>query len=65
MQEDVEKLQDIASLPYQVEFNIPVLKVSCGDLFSALLTVEGEIYTWGYNVYSQLGLNEKNLVACL
>lgn len=33
--------QNVPSIPYSIDFNIPVYKVACGDLFSGLLTVEG------------------------
>ena len=52
----MDRLEDIPSVPFQVYFQIPVLKVACGDLFMALLTVEGEVYSWGYNLFGQLGL---------
>ena len=29
------------SIPFAVDFNIPVVKVVCGDLFSVILTAEG------------------------
>ena len=31
---EIDHLEDVASIPYQVEFDIPVIKVCCGDLFS-------------------------------
>jgi len=33
--------EDISSLPFEINFTIPVIKVSCGDTFSAMLTAEG------------------------
>lgn len=47
---ECEQVEDIPSLPFQVDFRIPVVKISCGDLFGSLLTVEGDVYTWGYNI---------------
>ena len=59
---DVPKLEDVASIPYMIDFGIPIVKVVCGDLFSGLLTAEGQVFTWGYNNYGQLGnKNEKIL----
>ena len=51
-------MEAIPSLPFGVTFNIPVAKVVCGDLFSGLLTSEGDIYTWGWNQYGQLGYKD-------
>lgn len=33
--------EDISSLPFEVNFSIPVIKVGCGDTYSAMLTAEG------------------------
>jgi hypothetical protein len=41
-QEDhMSKLMDIPSLPFQIDFAMPVIKVECGDTFSGLLTANG------------------------
>lgn len=37
---------------------VPVIKVAAGLLFGALLTVSGQVYTWGQNDYYQLGHND-------
>lgn len=50
-QSELSKLQNIPSTPFEISFGLGVAKVACGDLFCALLTVEGEVYTWGYNLY--------------
>ena len=55
-------LQDMASVPFQVDFPIPVAKVTCGDGFSAILSVEGLVYTWGYNNYGALGIDKENVM---
>lgn len=62
---EMDKLQDIPSIPFQVDFNIPVVKVTCGDLFAGLLTAEGEVFTWGYNLHGQLGLKDSSIIAAL
>lgn len=41
--------EDISSLPFEINFSIPVIKVCCGDTYSALLTSEGQVFTWGSN----------------
>ena len=46
---DLYKLEDINSLPFGIDFSIPVSKVECGDSVFALLTCEGEVFTWGNN----------------
>ena len=46
---EIEKMEDVPSIPFMVDFNIPVTKVACGDLFAGLLTAEGSVWTWGYN----------------
>ena len=40
-QEDLDRMQLLSSLPFAVEFNLPVVKVMCGDKFSGLLTADG------------------------
>ena len=52
----------MASIPFQVDFPIPVAKVTCGDGFSAILSVEGLVYTWGYNNYGALGIDKENIM---
>ena len=47
------------SIPYMIDFNIPVAKVACGNMFAGLLTCEGTVFTWGYNNYGQLGLRQQ------
>lgn len=37
----LDSVEELVSLPFQVEFYIPVIKVTCGDAFSGLLTAEG------------------------
>jgi hypothetical protein len=34
-------VQDIFTLPYEIDFQIPIIKVACGDSFSSLLSAEG------------------------
>lgn len=43
--------------------NIPhkISRVSCGKDFSACLTVEGKLYTWGNNTWGNLGINSNQL----
>lgn len=56
------RYEDVASIPYSVDFEIPVIKVICGDLFTGMLTAEGSVFTYGYNTYGQLGIkNEKTM----
>ena len=57
---DLMNFEDVASIPYSVDFDIPVVKVICGDLFSGILTAEGSVFTWGYNTYGQLGVKNKD-----
>jgi len=46
---DCDKVDQVPSLPYNLDFNIPVVKVMCGSMFSGLLTADGQVYTWGEN----------------
>lgn len=46
-----DKVENIAALPFEIPFYIPVAKVQCGDMFASLLTVEGDVYSWGYNLH--------------
>lgn len=52
-------LEDIASLPFEINFRIPVVKVGCGDSYSALLTAEGQVFTWGSNTFGELGIDDE------
>ena len=63
-EEDLEKnmLQDINSMPFEVDFFIPIVKVTCGDVFAGLLTSEGQVFTWGHNQYGQLGIDKENVL---
>jgi len=47
--DDLHMMEDIKSVPFGVEFFIPVVKVTCGDVFAGLLTAEGQVFTWGHN----------------
>lgn len=38
---DMDKISVIQALPFQVDFSLPVYKVTCGDAFCALLTAQG------------------------
>ena len=60
MKKELLRFEDVASIPYSVDFDIPVVKVICGDLFSGILTAEGSVFTWGYNTYGQLGIKNKD-----
>jgi alpha-tubulin suppressor-like RCC1 family protein len=51
-------LDNIPSLPFALDFQKPVAKIICGDLFAGLLTAQGEVFTWGWNVFGQLGLKD-------
>lgn len=55
-------MEDVASIPYMIDFVIPIAQVACGDLFCGLLTCEGTVYTWGYNQYGQLGQQNEKIV---
>mmetsp|Transcript_12916 Transcript_12916/g.6385 ORF Transcript_12916/g.6385 Transcript_12916/m.6385 type:complete len:101 (+) Transcript_12916:76-378(+) len=41
---------------YQVELNIPIVKISAGGIFSACVGSNGKVYTWGNGELGQLGL---------
>lgn len=56
---DAQKMEDVASIPFMIDFDIPVVKVACGDLFAGFLTAEGTVHTWGYNNYGQLGRKQE------
>jgi alpha-tubulin suppressor-like RCC1 family protein len=47
-------------LPQKIEFfkekNMKVKQIECGSDFSIALTENGEVYTWGSNIFGQLGL---------
>jgi hypothetical protein len=41
LDEHKEKVDQVPSLPYMISFNLPVVKVMCGSMFSGLLTADG------------------------
>ena len=57
--QSANKLEDVASIPFMIDFDIPVVKVACGDLFAGMLTAEGQVFTWGYNNHGQLGVKQE------
>jgi alpha-tubulin suppressor-like RCC1 family protein len=62
MEKDLDKLQDIASIPFQVDFQIPVVKITTGDSFAGMLSAEGQVFTWGYNNCGALGIDEELVI---
>lgn len=50
-EKEVINFERVGSLPYKIAFDIPVSQVLCGDLFCALVTAHGSMYTWGCNEY--------------
>lgn len=34
----------------------------CGDLFQGLLTAHGQVYTWGSNMFGQLGHKSEKII---
>ena len=49
-------------MPFMLDFNIPVVKVTCGDTNYALLSAGGQVFTWGNNKYSQLGIDNDEIM---
>ena len=60
-----ERLDTIPSIPFSIDFTKPVSKIICGDLFAGILTAQGEVFTWGWNVYGQLGLKDTSIGVAL
>jgi alpha-tubulin suppressor-like RCC1 family protein len=48
-EKDMDKVEQVSSLPFMIEFAHPVTKVMCGSLFAGLLTCDGRVFTWGDN----------------
>ena len=38
-----------------------IVSVDCGEKHICALSKEGEVYTWGFNYYGQLGLNDHRI----
>ena len=60
-EEAVLMMHEVPSIPFEVQFDIPVVQVMCGDLFQGLLTANGLVYTWGSNMFGQLGHKSENI----
>jgi len=52
---ELKFVEQESSLPYSLPFHISVFQASVGLEFAALLTVEGEVFTFGHNLKGQLG----------
>jgi alpha-tubulin suppressor-like RCC1 family protein len=61
-EDHMSKLMDIPSLPFQIDFSKPVIKVECGDTYSGLLTANGQVFTWGYNKFGALGIDSSQIL---
>lgn len=64
-EKDYKFIEDFNSLPFQIDFFIPVIKLTCGDAFSALLTGEGRVHTWGYNRFGELGIDSESIILAM
>ena len=40
-EKDIKMIQDIPSMPFMIEFNLPIVKVACADTNYALLAANG------------------------
>lgn len=58
-QREVRRPQRIPILPEGSEQEQSVVACSAGFGHSACLTQSGDLYTWGFNIYGQLGLGDK------
>lgn len=48
--------REIIAQPMQIDYNgAPIVQVGCGGDFSAILDIEGNLYTFGFPEYGQLG----------
>ncbi len=45
--------------PIKLEINQKIVRVFCGEDFSACLTEKGKIFTWGTNKWGNLGVESK------
>eukprot|EP01017_Pseudomicrothorax_dubius_P046547 TRINITY_DN8211_c0_g3_i5.p1 TRINITY_DN8211_c0_g3~~TRINITY_DN8211_c0_g3_i5.p1 ORF type:complete len:577 (-),score=79.58 TRINITY_DN8211_c0_g3_i5:62-1792(-) len=67
MNEETKEPEVIASDPFHIfeyqNFTVPVItnKVCVGEDFCAIITIEGRVYTWGLNIYGQLGHGDTEL----
>ncbi|CDW81553.1 regulator of chromosome condensation [Stylonychia lemnae] len=64
-EKQINEIEIVPSVPFKIDFMQPVVKVSCGSMFSALLTSTGEVYTWGNNQFGQLGINNSSIMIAL
>lgn len=54
--------QEVIQLPKIVRYLVSktVVQIACGNNHSLALTCCGELYSWGSNIYGQLGVNSPN-----
>lgn len=48
--------EEMCSLPTRLtNFAVPISSISCGRYHTMALSTTGELYSWGFNSYGQLG----------
>lgn len=48
--------REIITKPMQIDYNgAPIVQIGCGGDFSAILDIDGNLYTFGFPEYGQLG----------
>lgn len=40
-EDQLEKVEDLCSMPFEINFKIPIVKITTGDAFAGILTAEG------------------------
>jgi len=58
----LDKIHDLCSMPFEINFRIPVVKIATGDMVAAILTAEGQVFTWGQNNCGALGIDEELVI---
>jgi alpha-tubulin suppressor-like RCC1 family protein len=56
------KINGFPSLPFEVDFKIPVIKITTGDMHAAILTAEAQVFTWGSNSCGVLGVDDEHIL---
>eukprot|EP01084_Bolivina_argentea_P081629 147796_1 len=47
--------EKLSKIPKRIDFPFPVVQISCGGFYSAVISGDGELYTWGDSRFGQTG----------